>query len=421
MKMLRDPLFIQFYGCRTEGHLQYLFLEYASGGELFDRIEPDVGMKQSQARTFFQQLIAGVEFLHNKGITHRDLKPENILLDQNDNLKITDFGLSTVFCHRGQERKLSKCCGTPPYVSPEVLSGEEYYAQPADVWSCGVILVAMLAGELPWNRPDEECKEFCDYCTKKSLNLSPWNKISNWPLSLLRRILQRVPGDRFTIQQIKRHRWFTKRSTTVSSHLLSSPSTPVLKRHCSSLTPETTLDTSVKFVDPARIPASQPEPQNRQSLMTELMTLRVVHVSSTTSSEQERANAPSFSQPARAEYWLLPSQISSTPGQSQTLFQRLVKRMTRFRTSCGVKETMLLTKSALEKLGCLVKRATADEVVASVSDRTKRDLVFRITFFPLDGDEVLVDLRRSKGDGLEFKRYFVKISQLLKEIILKVI
>lgn len=122
----------------------------------------------------------------------------------------------------------------------------------------------------------------------------------------------------------------------MSSHLLSSPSTPVLKRHCSSLTPETTLDTSVKLlvkyrrvdcsvfeivfvysVDPARIPASQPEPQNRQSLMTELMTLRVVHVSSTTSSEQERANAPSFSQPARAEYWLLPSQISSTPGQSQ--------------------------------------------------------------------------------------------------------
>ena len=63
-----------------------------------------------------------------------------------DNLKISDFGLATVFRHQGKERELGKCCGTPPYVAPEVLKKKEYRAEPADIWSCGIILVAMLAG-----------------------------------------------------------------------------------------------------------------------------------------------------------------------------------------------------------------------------------------------------------------------------------
>lgn len=63
-----------------------------------------------------------------------------------DNLKVTDFGLATIFRHNGVERKLDKCCGTYPYVAPEVLEGRLHAAQPADIWSCGIILVAMLAG-----------------------------------------------------------------------------------------------------------------------------------------------------------------------------------------------------------------------------------------------------------------------------------
>lgn len=63
-----------------------------------------------------------------------------------DRLKISDFGLSTVFRHLGKERKLSRKCGTPPYVAPEVFAGLEYHAEAADVWSCGIVLVALLAG-----------------------------------------------------------------------------------------------------------------------------------------------------------------------------------------------------------------------------------------------------------------------------------
>ncbi|KAJ8672119.1 hypothetical protein QAD02_003378 [Eretmocerus hayati] len=144
-RMLSNPHIIQYFGQRSESNIEYIFLEYASGGELFDRIEPDVGMPVSEARRFFQQLITAVHYLHGRGIAHRDLKPENLLLDSHNNLKISDFGLATIYRFHERERCLDKKCGTLPYVAPEVLE-RPYHAEPADVWSCGIILIALLAG-----------------------------------------------------------------------------------------------------------------------------------------------------------------------------------------------------------------------------------------------------------------------------------
>lgn len=98
-----------------------------------------------EAQRYFRQLISGVEYLHSRGVAHRDLKPENLLLDDNDNVKISDFGLATMFRMQDRERYLEKRCGTLSYVAPEVLVGA-YRAEPADIWSCGIILVALLAG-----------------------------------------------------------------------------------------------------------------------------------------------------------------------------------------------------------------------------------------------------------------------------------
>ena len=86
------------------------------------------------------------EYIHSIGVVHRDLKPENILFDGEGNLKIADFGLATVFRHQGKERPLETCCGTLPYVAPEVIAKKPYRAEPVDIWSCGIVLVAMLAG-----------------------------------------------------------------------------------------------------------------------------------------------------------------------------------------------------------------------------------------------------------------------------------
>lgn len=60
-------------------------------------LEPDVGMPQHEAQRYFLQLIAGLQYLHERGVAHRDLKPENVLLDEHDNIKISDFGMATMF------------------------------------------------------------------------------------------------------------------------------------------------------------------------------------------------------------------------------------------------------------------------------------------------------------------------------------
>lgn len=122
-KMLQDTHILRFFGKRSQGHTEYIFLEYAAGGELFDRIgklkiklnaeiywfvyyifsylchiaEPDVGMPQHEAQRYFLQLLSGLQYLHQRGIAHRDLKPENLLLDEHDNVKISDFGMATMF------------------------------------------------------------------------------------------------------------------------------------------------------------------------------------------------------------------------------------------------------------------------------------------------------------------------------------
>lgn len=96
-KFLQHPNVLRYFGTRRQNDIEYIFLEYAAGGELFDRIEPDVGMPANEARRFFNQLMDGVDYLHNKGVAHRDLKPENLLLDEHDTLKISDFGMATMF------------------------------------------------------------------------------------------------------------------------------------------------------------------------------------------------------------------------------------------------------------------------------------------------------------------------------------
>ncbi|KAF3632025.1 CBL-interacting protein kinase 5 [Capsicum annuum] len=96
--------------------------------------------RESAARKYFQQLTATVDFCHNRGAYHCDLKPENIILHETENLKVSDFGLSTIY-----EIKRQDACGTPAYVVPEVINKRRYDGEKADIWSCGVILFVLLA------------------------------------------------------------------------------------------------------------------------------------------------------------------------------------------------------------------------------------------------------------------------------------
>lgn len=148
---LSHPNIIKLFGSSEDECNIYLVMEYAAAGELFDKIEPDVGIAEDLAHLYFHQLISSLEYLHQNGIAHRDLKPEvlaltqNMLLDEFGNLKLSDFGLATVFRHKGMTRILTTPCGTPPYVAPEIHSCQ-YDGGQVDIWSSGIILFVLLAG-----------------------------------------------------------------------------------------------------------------------------------------------------------------------------------------------------------------------------------------------------------------------------------
>jgi 5'-AMP-activated protein kinase catalytic alpha subunit len=135
---------IQIIETKTDIHL---IMEYADGGELFDYIVKKKRLDEQEAIFFMQQIVAGVEYIHKNGIVHRDLKPENLLLDQNRMLKIVDFGLSNQY--KPGER-LKTACGSPCYAAPEMIAGKKYECLNVDIWSCGIILYAMLCGYLPF-------------------------------------------------------------------------------------------------------------------------------------------------------------------------------------------------------------------------------------------------------------------------------
>ncbi|KAG4969726.1 hypothetical protein JHK85_036147 [Glycine max] len=126
----------------------YVVMEYVKSGELFDYIVEKGRLQEDEARHFFQQIISGVEYCHRNMVVHRDLKPENLLLDSKFNIKIADFGLSNIM-RDGHFLKTS--CGSPNYAAPEVISGKLYAGPEVDVWSCGVILYALLCGTLPFD------------------------------------------------------------------------------------------------------------------------------------------------------------------------------------------------------------------------------------------------------------------------------
>lgn len=127
----------------------YLVLEYVDGGELFDYLVSKGKLSEPEAVHYFTQIIQGVSYCHSFNICHRDLKPENLLLDKkNKVIKIADFGMAALEL---PNKLLETSCGSPHYASPEIVMGKPYHGGPSDVWSCGIILFALLTGHLPFN------------------------------------------------------------------------------------------------------------------------------------------------------------------------------------------------------------------------------------------------------------------------------
>ncbi|KAF7351335.1 Non-specific serine/threonine protein kinase [Mycena sanguinolenta] len=211
LDLLKHPNIVRLYDVFETSKYFGIILEFASGGELFDHILAHRFLKERDAAKLFAQLISGVWYMHQKNIVHRDLKLENLLLDRHRNLVITDFGFANHFSHNTNDL-METMCGSPCYAAPELVNSEGLYVgTAADIWSCGVILYAMLSGYLPFDddptNPDgEDINRLYAYIARTPLTFP--DHLSDQARSLLGAMLVPDPRARADLATIMRHPWF---------------------------------------------------------------------------------------------------------------------------------------------------------------------------------------------------------------------
>ncbi|KAI0742490.1 Pkinase-domain-containing protein [Daedaleopsis nitida] len=210
LRTLKHPNIVRLYDVIETDKYIGIILEYASGGELFDHILAHRYLREKDACKLFSQLISGVWYIHQKKIVHRDLKLENLLLDRHRNVIITDFGFANRFEHRADDL-MQTSCGSPCYAAPElVISDGLYVGSAVDIWSCGVILYAMLAGYLPFDddpaNPDgDNINLLYKYIVNTPLSFPDY--ISEEARDLLSIMLVPDPARRADLPTIMGHKW----------------------------------------------------------------------------------------------------------------------------------------------------------------------------------------------------------------------
>ncbi|KAL1502557.1 hypothetical protein ABEB36_007682 [Hypothenemus hampei] len=202
MKLIDHPHVLGLTDVYENKKYLYLVLEHVSGGELFDYLVKKGRLTPKEARRFFRQIISALDFCHSHSICHRDLKPENLLLDEKNNIKIADFGMASL---QPMGSMLETSCGSPHYACPEVIRGEKYDGRRADVWSCGVILYALLVGALPFD--DDNLRQLLEKVKRGVFHIPHF--VPPDCQSLLRGMIEVNPEKRLTLAEINKHPWVT--------------------------------------------------------------------------------------------------------------------------------------------------------------------------------------------------------------------
>jgi len=186
-------------------------LEFCPGGELFDILKYTDKFDPVTARTYFIQMLQGLKACHDVGVVHRDIKPQNLLLDACYQLKISDFGLSSISKDKKdfKDRTMKTQCGTRGFQAPELLKGDRY-TKACDIFSCGVVLFIMLVGYRPFEhawREDKWYKPMCESNTKEFWRIHGTVNIDDDSRELLNGMLTYRPKSRLTLQECLEHKW----------------------------------------------------------------------------------------------------------------------------------------------------------------------------------------------------------------------
>ncbi|OAY81412.1 CBL-interacting protein kinase 23 [Ananas comosus] len=368
MKLIRHPNVIRMYEVMASKTKIYIVLELVTGGELFDKIASRGRLKEDEARKYFQQLINAVDYCHSRGVCHRDLKPENLLLDNSGHLKVSDFGLSALPQQVREDGLLHTTCGTPNYVAPEVIKNKGYDGAKADLWSCGVILFVLMAGYLPFE--DSNLTSLYKKIFKADFSCPSW--FSTSAKKLIRRILDPNPQTRITVAEVTENEWFKKGYQPPSFE-----------------TPDVNLD------DVNDIFNESGEPEN---LVVE-----------------RREGGPALMNAFEL--------ISTSQGLNLgTLFEKqmgVVKRETRFASKLPPKEILSKIEAAAAPLGFNVQKHDYKLKLQGEKSGRKGHLSVATEVFEVAPSLFMVELRKSKGDTLEFHKFYNNISTGLKDIVWK--
>ncbi|WCJ20578.1 CBL-interacting protein kinase 3 [Euphorbia peplus] len=366
MKLIKHPNVVQLYevmGSRTK---IFIVMEFVTGGELFDKIVNHGRMREDEARRYFQQLINAIDYCHSRGVYHRDLKPENLLLDSYGNLKVSDFGLSALSQQVRDDGLLHTTCGTPNYVAPEVLNDRGYDGATADMWSCGVILFVLLAGYLPFD--DSNLMNLYKKISAAEFTCPPW--LSFDAMKLITRILDPNPMTRITVSELLEHEWFKKDYK---------PPVFVEKE-------DTNLDdVEAVFKD----------------------------------SEEYHVTEKKEEQPTTMNAFDL---ISMSKGLNlENLFdaEQGFKRETRFTSKCPANEIIHKIEEAAKPLGFDVQKKNYKMRLENVKAGRKGNLNIATEIFQVAPSLHMVEVRKAKGDTLEFHKFYKNLSTSLDDVVWK--
>jgi len=364
---------------QTAKHI-YIVLELVTGGELFDRIVAAKRFDENTGRKYFQQLINAIYYCHMQGIAHRDLKPENLLLDSQDRLKVSDFGLSNL--QRSSAEVLQTVCGTPNYVAPEVIKEKGYNGFKADVWSCGIILFVMLAGYLPFDDPNMNA--LFNKIERGEYRMAKY--FSDDVKDLINMLLVVNPDKRGTLDQVIAHHWFKIGWDVAKFEEVK------LRAQGAKFTPTTSqcneAITEAAFSEKANAAPASP---------------------------LEALNA------AGMDAFDIISRLTSgclNPLMSGTL--NVVRRATRF-MALGSKETVLAKiMEALEKAKSNPKAKEGSLEIKGFKNSSKGLLTYQLELLPtVSQNLVLIEMRRTRGDTLDFHEFYRYVIDTLGPLALK--
>ncbi len=466
----RHQNIIEFYHTGEDLVWRWIAMELAEGGDLFDKIEADEGVGEDVAHLYFTQLVSAVGYMHSKHVAHRDLKPENILLSASGDLKLADFGLATLVQHKGEKKLNYTVCGSPPYVAPEILDcgrgtqgqsrGPGYAADQADIWSCGVVLFVLLVGNTPWEEPTLNSEDFEDYARNKGRSMNDlWQQVPHNTLSLLRGMMKIDPQTRFTLNDVRTHPWFTRNNPFLSaSGTIASPlsvATKMLESLRIDFSQEPPLSqlsqvsADAMEVDsgdvPTRFASTQPETPVSDIAFDWERPVRIVANERLSASQPTKPASGNIRGTSHSEYWdhlsedPSMSQFSATPTVPLTLTQNAQRfrdivpsqSLARFFSILSFSLLLPLLSESLHRLGVPVPPF-------SQSALDGRDAEAWIKVKALDGrgcvlnGDILVEKMRgeargllevrflkSKGDPVEWRRFFKKVVVLCKDGVYK--